>query len=215
MSRVPDGGVAFPARSCFSCDVGKGDETRLAVLDRAVGLARRVGLSGLTIGSLADQTQLSKSGLFAHFRSKEALQLSVLEHARTEFETAVVRPALRAPRGEARVRELFDLWLSWDSMPGGCPFIAAATEFDDQPGAVRDRLVRDQRDLFDMIATVFRTGITEGEFRPDADPEQFAQDFYGVILSCHHTTRLLGDKQAESRSRRALEALLIEARVAT
>ena len=193
--------------------MGKGDETRLAVLDQAVELSRRVGLSGLTIGSLADQTRLSKSGLFAHFRSKEALQLSVLEHARTGFETAVVRPAVRSPRGEARVRALFDLWLEWDSLPGGCPFIAAATEFDDQPGVVRDRLVRDQRDLFDMITTVFRTGIAEWQFRPDADPEQFAQDFYGVILACHHSVRLLGDDQAEGRARRALEMLLAEARI--
>jgi len=195
--------------------MGKGDETRMAVLDQAVGLSRRVGLSGLTIGSLAEQTQLSKSGLFAHFRSKEALQLSVLEHARIGFETAVVRPAVRAPRGEARVRELFDLWLTWDSMPGGCPFVAAATEFDDQPGVVRDRLVRDQRDLFDMITTVFRTGIAEGQFRPDADPDQFAQDFYGVVLARHHMTRLLGDERAEGRARRAFEALLADARQPT
>jgi AcrR family transcriptional regulator len=187
----------------------------MAVLDQAVGLSRRVGLSGLTIGSLAEQTQLSKSGLFAHFRSKEALQLSVLEHARIGFETAVVRPAVRAPRGEARVRELFDLWLTWDSMPGGCPFVAAATEFDDQPGVVRDRLVRDQRDLFDMITTVFRTGIAEGQFRPDADPDQFAQDFYGVVLARHHMTRLLGDERAEGRARRAFEALLADARQPT
>jgi AcrR family transcriptional regulator len=105
------------------------------------------------------------------------------------------------------------LW--WDSLPGGCPFIAAATEFDDQPGAVRDRLVRDQRDLFDSISTIFRTGIAEGHFRPDADPEQFAQDFYGVILACHHAVRLLGDERAEDRARRALDALLANARIAS
>ena len=92
------------------------------------------------------------------------------------------------------------------------PFVAAATEFDDQPGVVRDRLVRDQRDLFDMITTVFRTGIAEGHFPADADPDQFAQDFYGVILACHHTVRLLGDPRAETRARRALDRLLAEAR---
>lgn len=111
------------------------------------------------------------------------------------------------------MRELFELWLRWDAMPGGCPFVAAATEFDDQPGVVRDRLVRDQRDLFDSIATIFRTGIAEGQFRPDADPEQFAQDFHGVLLACHHVSRLLDDKQAERRARRAFEALLAEVRV--
>ena len=167
-----------------------------------------MGLSGLTIGSLAEQAQLSKSGLFGHFRSKEALQLQVLERAREHFEQAVGRPVLRTPRGEPRVRELVDRWLRWDAEPGGCPFVAAATEFDDQPGVVRDRLVRDQRDMLDMIATIFRTGIAEGQFRVDADPDQFAQDLYGVMLACHHATRLLGDGQAEQRARRAVEALL-------
>ena len=94
--------------------MGKGDETRIAVLDEAVEIARRVGLGGLTIGTLAEQTQLSKSGLFAHFKSKETLQIQVLEHARARFEEVVARPTLRAPRGEPRVRALFDLWLAWD-----------------------------------------------------------------------------------------------------
>jgi AcrR family transcriptional regulator len=182
------------------------------VLDRAVAVARRVGLSGLTIGSLAEQTEMSKSGLFGHFRSKEALQLQVLEHARARFEEHVARPALRAPRGEPRIRALFDRWLDWDAVPGGCPFVAAATEFDDRPGPVRDRLVQDQRDMMDMIATVFRTGVSEGQFRPDADPDQFAQDFYGVVLARHHTLRLLGDDRADGRARHALEALLTAAR---
>ena len=188
--------------------MGKGEQTRLAVLDEAVEVSRRVGLSGLTIGSLAEQAQLSKSGLFSHFRSKEALQLQVLERAREHFEEAVARPVLRTQRGEPRVRELVDRWLRWDAEPGGCPFVAAATEFDDQPGAVRDRLVRDQRDMLDMIATIFRTGIAEGQFRVDADPDQFAQDLYGVMLAYHHAIRLLGDRQVEQRARRAVEALL-------
>jgi AcrR family transcriptional regulator len=192
--------------------VSKGDETRAAVLDRAVQVARRVGLSGLTIGTLAEQTELSKSGLFGHFRSKEALQLQVLERARTNFEDSVARPALRAPRGEPRLRALFDRWLAWDSEPGGCPFVAAATEFDDRPGPVRDRLVQDERDMFDMITTVFRTGMAEGHFRDDADPDQFTQDFYGVILARHHTLRLLGDQRADARARHALDTLLSAAR---
>lgn len=182
------------------------------MLDRAVEVARRVGLSGLTIGSLAEQAELSKSGLFGHFRSKEALQLQVLEHARTRFEEAVAGPALRAPRGEPRLHALFERWMRWDALPGGCPFVAAATEYDDRPGAVRDRLVQDQRDMFDMISTIFRTGVTEGHFRDDADPDQFAQDFFGVLLARHHTLRLLGDERADSRAERAFEALLAAAR---
>ncbi|MBX6752578.1 MAG: TetR/AcrR family transcriptional regulator [Micromonosporaceae bacterium] len=192
--------------------MSKGEATRQAVLDQAVEVARQVGLGGLTIGRLAEQAHMSKSGLFAHFRSKEALQLAVLEHARADFEAHVARPTLKAPRGEARLRALFDHWVRWIGLPGGCPFVAAATEFDDQPGPVRDRVVHDLRDLFDMINTIFRTGITEGQFRADADPEQFTQDFYGVILGYHYVRRLFGDEQAEQRARRALDALIEQAR---
>jgi AcrR family transcriptional regulator len=212
-AHASDPALVKSERSCFYIPVGKGEQTRQAVLDQAVEVARRVGLGGLTIGTLAEQTQLSKSGLFGHFRSKEALQLEVLSEARRRFEDSVVRPAVSAPRGEPRVRALFERWLRWEQAPGGCPLLAAATEFDDQPGPVRDRLVQGMRDVFDMIGMVFRTGIAEGQFRPDADPEQFAQDFYGVILAFHHTARLLGDEQAETRARRAIEVLLSRARI--
>jgi AcrR family transcriptional regulator len=195
--------------------VSKGDQTRGAILHEASRIASRVGLEGLTIGTLASQAQLSKSGLFAHFRSKEALQLQVLEYARDHFVRRVVRPALAAPRGEPRVRELFERWLGWargDALPGGCLFITAAAEFDDQPGPVRDQLVRDQQDWMDTIARVFRTGIETGEFRAECSPEQFAQDLYGVMLAFSHSSRLLRDPQAEVRARRAFEALLTAAR---
>ena len=196
--------------------MGKGDDTREAILEQATGLASRVGLHGLTIGSLAAQSRLSKSGLFAHFRSKEALQVQVVDHAAAMFVDAVVRPALAAPRGEPRVRELFERWLAWcgDMLPGGCVFIFATSEFDDEPGPVRDRLVRAQRDWMDTVATVFRTGITEGHFRADADPDQFAHDLYGIILAYHHARRLLRDPHAERRARTALDRLLDDARPA-
>jgi AcrR family transcriptional regulator len=194
--------------------VSKGDLTRQAVLDEAARVASRVGLGGLTIGTLAASTQLSKSGLFAHFQSKESLQLQLLQHARDRFVDLVIRPALAAPRGEPRVRELFRRWLDWDAdaLPGGCLFIAASAEFDDQPGPVRDRLAQDQRDWMDTLAQVFRTGITEGHFRPDADPEQFAYDLHGAMLAYHHASRLLGDRDAAVRATRAFEALLSSAR---
>jgi AcrR family transcriptional regulator len=196
--------------------MGKGDDTREAILDEAIGLASRVGLHGLTIGSLAAQSRLSKSGLFAHFRSKESLQVQVLDHAAARFVDAVVRPALAAPRGERRVRELFERWLAWcgADLPAGCIFIVATSEFDDEPGPVRDRVVRVQRDWMDTIATVFRTGITEGQFRADADPDQFAHELYGIVLAYHHARRLLRDPQAERRARSALERLLDAARPA-
>ncbi len=193
----------------------KGEETRQAILTHAAGLARQVGLSGLTIGALADDLRLSKSGLFAHFRSKETLQIQVLEHAAANFTEAVVRPALAEPRGEPRMRALFEGWLAWekaDALPGGCVFVAAASELDDRPGPVRDRLVELQRQWLAVIATTFRKGVEAGRFRGDADAEQFAQDVYGVMLAFHHHTRLLRDPRAESRARRAFETLLEAAR---
>jgi AcrR family transcriptional regulator len=189
--------------------VGKGEMTRTVILDEASRVASRVGLGGLTIGTLAAQTNLSKSGLFGHFRSKEALQLQVLEHGINRFVDVVVRPALAAPRGEPRMRALFANWLKWESaLPGGCLFIAAAVEFDDQPGPVRDRLVRSQQDWLDTVAQVFRTGIAEGHFRPDADPDQFAYDLYSVMLGYHHASRLLNDSAARTRAEVAFETLL-------
>jgi AcrR family transcriptional regulator len=191
--------------------VSKGEATRWVILDEASRLARRVGLAGLTIGSLATQTGMSKSGLFAHFGSKESLQLQVLEYSRDRFVDDVIRPALKAPRGEPRVRDLFERWLAWDSAEGGCPLVAATFELDDQPGPVRESLVRVQRDWADTLATVFTSGIGEGHFRPDADPRQFAQDVLGVMLSFHMVSRLLGDSDAADRAERALDALLATA----
>jgi AcrR family transcriptional regulator len=193
--------------------MSKGELTRQAIVDEATRVASRVGLGGLTIGSLAADAGLSKSGLFAHFNSKESLQLQVLEHARSRFVDQVVRPALKAPRGEPRVRALFEHWLGWcGDLPGGCVFVAAASELDDRPGPVRDQLAANQRDWLETVATVLRGGIAEGQFRADADPEQFAQDLYGVMLAYHHANRLLRDPKAEQRARRALERLLDAAR---
>lgn len=192
--------------------MSKGAATRETILDAASRLAGTVGLGGMTIGTLAASTRLSKSGLYAHFRSKESLQVQVLEHTRARFVAKVVAPALTASRGEPRVRAMFENWLDWDAQPGGCLFVAASSELDDQPGPVRDRLVRDQRDWLDTLAEVFRTGLAEGHFRAGADPEQFAFDLDGVMLSCHLSNRLLGDHTAEVRARRAFEALLAAAR---
>jgi AcrR family transcriptional regulator len=190
--------------------MSKGEATREAILDTASRLARSVGLGGITIGTLATSAELSKSGLYAHFRSKESLQVSILEHTRARFVAEVVAPALTEPRGEPRVRAVFENWLTWASQRGGCLFVASSFELDDQPGPVRDRLVRYQQDWLDSLAEIFRTGLSEGHFR--GDPEQFAFEVDGVMLSCHLSTRLLDDTTARSRARTAFEALLDRAR---
>jgi len=195
--------------------VGKGELTRQAILERAVSMASRLGLEGVTIGRLSEELGLSKSGLFAHFGAKDALEVEILRFAALRFVQEVVRPALAAPRGAPRVRALFARWLAWgrsQAVPGGCLFVAAATELDDRPGRARDALVQLQRDWLETIATCFRTGIAEGDFDPHADPEQFAHDLYAVMLGWHHATRLLGDRQADQRARRAVERLLEAAR---
>lgn len=191
--------------------MSKGERTRTAILDHATGLASQVGLTGLTIGVLADELNLSKSGLFAHFQSKEALQIDVLEHAAQRFSETVVRPALREPRGAPRLRALFERWIAWErdvALPGGCIFVAATAELDDRPGPVRDRLVALQREWINVLATSLRKGMESGLFRSDADPDQFAQDMYGIMLALHFHRRLMRDAGAEARARRAFDTLL-------
>ena len=191
--------------------MSKGERTKTAILDHATGLASQVGLTGLTIGVLADDLELSKSGLFAHFQSKEALQIDVLNHAARRFSDLVVRPALREPRGAPRLRALFERWLNWENdiaLPGGCIFVAATTELDDRPGLVRDRLVELQRDWINTLRISFRKGIEAGLFHADADAEQFAQDMYGIMLALHFHRRLMRDRDADTRARRAFDALL-------
>ena len=193
--------------------MSKGDETRTAILDEALDVASRVGFTGLTIGQLAEQTGMSKSGLFAHFQSKEQLQLQTLAHARRKFIDTTIRPALAVTRGEKRVRELFERWLAWaEILPGGCVFVTASIEFDDQPGPMREALVADQRDWLDTLATVAETAVSEGDFRADLDPRQFAFEVQGLTLGYHHSARLLDDDRAQEHVRMAFESVLDRAR---
>src|SRR4029434_1066244 len=191
--------------------MSKGQLTRQTILDHASALASRVGLEGLSIGGLAEDLNLSKSGLFAHFRSKEALQIQVLEHAAARFTEAVIKPALATPRGEPRVRAVFDRWRKWpkeNDMPGGCFFVAAATELDDRPAPPRDVLVRQQKDWLDILANVARTAVTEGHFRKNLDVEQFAYELFGIMLAYHYVVRLLSDPKADARADAAFESLI-------
>ncbi len=193
----------------------KGTDTREAILDIALAKASQVGLGALSIGDLAKEAGMSKSGLFAHFESKENLQLEVMKAAAERFIEHVVTPALRAPRGEPRVRALFEGWFQWSkdsALPGGCLFIAAATELDDQPGPLRDFLVGSQRDWLATYAQAARIAVDEKHFRQDLDTEQFARRAYSIILAYHHFSRLLRMKDAEAQARHEFEALLAASR---
>jgi AcrR family transcriptional regulator len=196
--------------------VSKGEETRAAILEAATGLAVRVGLEGLSIGALATALGMSKSGVFAHFKSKEALQVAVLDDAADRFVEVVVRPALKAPRGEPRLRALFDAWIGWfqtrHARGDGCPFTVASFELDERAGPPRDRLFAQQRDLLELVAGIAKVGVAEGHFRRDLDPDQLAFELHGMILKFHHAVRLMGDDKAPDRVRAAFERLVADAR---
>ena len=197
--------------------MGKGSETRDRIVEQAVRLASRDGLEGLTIGTLSAELGLSKSGLFAHFGSKDELQLQVLQAAAHRFEYGVIRPAITAPRGEPRIRALFDRWIEWINgqdmdMPGGCPLIAASAELDDRPGPLRDFLVQAHRTRVAALAKAARIAQEAGHFRANLDLEQFAFDFYAITLGYHDSRRLLRDPRAEARARYSFERLLADCR---
>ena len=190
----------------------KGEETRQAILERAFELATIVGVSGVTIGRLAEQTGLSKSGLFAHFGSKEALEVAVVEEAARQFVQEVMVPALREPRGEPRVRALFERWLDWGLRAGGCFFVGASAELDDRPGPQRDALVRACKDWVDELAKATRIAIREGHFLSSVDADQFAFEMYAIMLGAHQFARFLRDPEALARTRKAFERLIASAR---
>lgn len=194
--------------------VTKGEATRIAILDEALQLTSRTGVTTLSIGGLARETGMSKSGLFAHFKSKEGLQLQVVDRARERFVDTVVRPALAAPRGERRVRALFDGWVQWEraAFDGGCIFVTLAAELDSRPGPVRDALVASERDWLELIASTAATAVSEGDFRADLDTDQFAFEVHGVMLANHHANRLMGDPTGAARGRTAFESIVDSAR---
>lgn len=190
----------------------KGEQTRTLILNEALAFASRVGLEGLSIGSLAERLGMSKSGLFAHFGSKEDLQLQTLKQAQALFVERVFAPALAQPRGLPRLKALFSNWIAWiengSALPGGCLIVAAATEFDDRPGPVRDALAAGQRELRGAIAKAIRLAVDEGHLAPHTDPWQLTFEILGIVLATHHDHRLLGDPRATARAVQAFERLL-------
>jgi AcrR family transcriptional regulator len=190
----------------------KGEQTRTLILNEAVALASQVGLEGLSIGSLAGRLAMSKSGLFAHFGSKQDLLLLTLKQAQTLFFEQVLSPALKQPQGLPRLRGLFSNWLAWlghnDDLPGGCLMLAASAEYDDRPGLVRDLLVAGQRELRGAVAKAIRLAIDEGHLKPNTDPWQLTFELFGIVLATHHDLRLLGDARALDRASDALERLI-------
>jgi AcrR family transcriptional regulator len=188
----------------------KGRQTRAAIVDAALALASHIGLEGLSIGALAEVTGMSKSGVFAHFGSREELQISVVREYHAKFEEEVFRPSMAAPRGLPRLRALFDRWLKRVSVEidSGCIYISGAVEFDDRPGPVRDALVTMVQTWQQALGRAIRAAIAEGHLSADTDPDQVLFELHGLVLALHHDARFLRNPSAAARARAGFERLV-------
>ena len=173
--------------------VHKGQQTRASILDAALSLASQKGLEGLSIGTLADITGMSKSGVFALFGSREELQRSVIREYHARFEEEVFYPSLREPRGLPRLEAMFRRWLARVSIEidSGCIYISGAVEFDDRPGPVRDALVDMVRTWHTGLERAITIAREEGHLRADTDARQMLFELHGLVLALHHDARFL------------------------
>lgn len=189
--------------------MNKGKDTKTHILEQGILKASQLGLESVTIGTLARETQLSKSGLFAHFQSKENLQIAILDHAAHDFTEHVILPALKIQGGLPRIRAVVELWIEWGSnLPGGCIFVTAATEYSDRPGRIREHLISQQQEWINSLKRLAQSAIKAGDFRKDIDQDQFAYDLYSLLLGFHYFDRLLNNPRTKARQETALEDLL-------
>jgi len=181
----------------------KGQATRAAILDAALALASNMGLEGLSIGALAEVTGMSKSGVFAHFGSREELQISVIREYHAKFEEEVFFPAIREPRGLARLMALFENWVKRVAVEidSGCIYISGAVEFDDRPGPVRDALADMVRAWHSALKRAIELAVEVGDLREDTDASQLLFEVHGLILALHHDARFLRSPGAVERAR--------------
>jgi AcrR family transcriptional regulator len=188
----------------------KGQQTKQAIVDMALQLASRSGLEGLSIGVLADAMGMSKSGVFAHFGSREELQISVIRAYHERFNVEVFLPALSVKRGLPRLQRLFDLWLQRVSveLDSGCIYISGAVEFDDRPGAVRDALVEMVRTWHSAMLKAIELAVEAGDLRQDTDSNQILFEMHGLVLALHHDARFMRTPGSVQRAQRGFERLI-------
>ncbi|MDJ0829670.1 MAG: TetR/AcrR family transcriptional regulator [Desulfobacterales bacterium] len=187
----------------------KGEDTKHVILEAGLDMASQLGLECVTIGSLAKLAHMSKSGLFAHFQSKENLQIDILSYAARDFAENVVIPALAIQAGSPRIKALVDNWIKWGSrLSGGCIFVSASTEFSDRPGKVRDYLLRQQEEWIDCLKRMAESATRVGDFSKEIDCEQFAFDLYSLLLGFHLYYKLLNNAETKKRQEASLERLL-------
>ena len=189
----------------------KGELTRAAILDMALDLASRDGLEGLTIGLLADKMNMSKSGVFAHFGSREDLQLEVLKLYHHRFEQEVFFPSVQETRGIARLKSMYARWIKRVSVEiaSGCIYISGAVEYDDRPGPIREELVAMVRAWQGALLRCVQQAIEIGDLKSDTDASQMVYEMYGLILALHHDARFLRMPGSVDRARTGFERLIM------
>ncbi|MCH9819132.1 MAG: TetR/AcrR family transcriptional regulator [Burkholderiaceae bacterium] len=199
--------VAFKRRPKNSV---KGQQTKAAIVDAALGLATHIGLEGLSIGVLAERMQMSKSGVFAHFGSREELQVSVVREYHARFEDEVFQPAMQAPRGLPRLRALFNNWMERTAIEidQGCIYISGAIEFEDREGPVREALVTSMTLWLTALNRAVVQALETGDLRPDTDASQVTFEMHGLILTLHYQARFMRSADAMTRGRTSFEHLL-------
>ena len=188
----------------------KGQQTRAAILEAALGLASHMGLEGLSIGALADVTKMSKSGVFAHFGSREELQIAVVTEYHAKFEEEVFFTAIREARGLPRLHTMFENWVRRVSVEvdSGCIYISGAVEFDDRPGPVRDALVAMVKAWHAALHKAMTLAVEVGHLQPEADLEQILFELHGLILSLHHDARFMRRPGALARAGQGFERVV-------
>jgi AcrR family transcriptional regulator len=201
-------------RSCDYGWVNKGSSTYGRLLESGLKIGSTVGIRWVTLGNLADDVGLSKSGLFAHFGSKDDLQIALFGHAQELAKRTVVQPAFQKAEGLARLRALVDNWFGWTvraGLPGGCPFAGAAFEFDDLEGLVRDHVVAAHQEWVGLLEGLTREAVATRELRQDLDVEQFVWELHGIYLSHHVSQRLLNDRRTVKFRETAVDRLFLDA----
>jgi len=188
----------------------KGQQTKTAIVDVALSLATQMGLEGLTIGAVAEMAGMSKSGVFAHFGSREELQISVIREYHHRFEQEVFYPVLLLARGLPRLRALFANWMQRTSaeIDSGCLYISGAAEFDDRPGPVRDALASSVQTWMAALHRAVRIAVEQGDLAQQTDAAQMAFEIHGLILACHYEARFLKSKTALDLAQRSFENIL-------
>ena len=188
----------------------KGQQTKAAIVDAALGLAAHIGLEGLSIGALAEVAHMSKSGVFAHFGSREELQISVVREYHARFEAEVFEPAMKAARGLPRLRALFNNWMQRTSteIDSGCIYISGAVEFDDRPGPVRDALASSVRTWLAAMCRAVVQAKAEGHLVSDVDEDQLLFEIHSLILGLHYEARFLKAEGSIARALRGFDNIL-------